>query len=71
MCKEVEKLVNEKSEIRYAEGTINGKAESVFNLMHSSGMDFKAAVNILCYSEIATELKPIVDAMLEAENAGE
>lgn len=48
-----------------AEGEMTEKAESVFNLMRSSGVDFDATVKMLCYSEIAAELKPLVDAMLK------
>lgn len=67
MCKEVEKLVNEKSEIRYVEG----KAEVLIQMMKITGKSYNEVVASLGYSddEIAA-LKPIVEALLEAENAG-
>lgn len=76
MCREIEKLANErfdegraegKAEGK-AEGEANGKAKVIFNLMNNANMDFKEATKMAgCSEEEASALKPLVDAMITAE----
>lgn len=72
MCYEIEKLVNEGIAEGEAKGETTGKAKMILSIMNANKVDFAAAVKMAgCSDEDAAALKPIVDAMLETENAGE
>ena len=72
MCLEIEKLVNKYGEIRFAEGWAEGwtkgRAEVIFNLMKNANTDFDTAAKMAGWSDDASTLKPLVDAMKEADN---
>ena len=69
MCREIEKLLNEKFAESWAEGWTKGQAEVIFNLMKNANMDFEEATNMAgCSEEEVNALKPLVDAMKEADN---
>ena len=64
MCREIEKLANE----RFAEGEAKGKADIIFNLMKNANMNFEEATQMAgCSEEDASALKPLVDAMIKAD----
>lgn len=71
MCYEIEKLVNEGVAEGEAKGETKGKAKIILSIMNTNNVDFAAAVKMAGCSEEIGEIKPIVEALLEAENAGE
>lgn len=72
MCYEIEKLVNEGVAEGEAKGETKGKAKIILSIMNTNNVDFAAAVKMAgCSDEDAAALKPIVEVLLEAENAGE